>query len=179
MNVCLLGPASLSQMDKEELHANIEALVSGGYTIHLLAYRSIEQEVFKFFLERLEKNPLLANQLKVYSFQSESLLPEKTKIPLEELKEAGVSFESFEQTPSLLNSEYFITRKIYIECYRKIIERCELVISFKNESDAKLMIPIDIAKELNIKSISYQLPGENVELFELDPALRTKTFDTK
>lgn len=167
MNVCIIGPSSLSSFDKDEISAHINDLVKDGHTINLLAYRSIEVEVFKYFIENLEINPNIANQLKIYSFQPLTLMPEKIKMSIEFLMDEGVQFQSFNITPLLMNEDYFIRRLNFVEGYRNIIKNCDLTVCFYDGKKSTLMIPVDISKELNIEAIVYRLPNEDETLFNL------------
>lgn len=166
MRIALIGPTDLSEFDKKEIEENLNDFISKGNEIVILAYRSIEIEVFKYFVKNIDDNKKLASKLHIYTFQDFDKLPQKLKTSIDYLVEEGANYHTFGY------NEMKIERSIYQDSWKFIIEDCDIVISFYDgieKSLKKLFIPIDIAKSLNKKGIIYNLPGTSEEKFLLEP----------
>lgn len=155
MKIALVGPSELTEFDQKEIEENLEDFLSKGNEIVLLAYRSIEIGVFKYFIEHIEQAPLLH----IYTFQPFSLLPDKVKVSIEFLMENGATYQSFEF------EEMLIKRSMYTETWRTILADCELVVCFYDGEKPTLMIPVDEAKKMQKKSVIYRLPKTNEDHF--------------
>lgn len=155
MKIALVGPSELTEFDQKEIEENLEDFLSKGNEIVLLAYRSIEIEVFKYFIEHIEQAPLLH----IYTFQPFSLLPDKVKASIEFLLEHGATYRSFEF------EEILIKRSMYTETWRMILTDCDLIVCFYDGEKSTLMIPVDEAKRMQKKSVIYRLPKMNQEFF--------------
>jgi len=155
MKVALVGPSELSAFDKKDIHNYVDAIAQE-HEIALLAYRSIEVEVFKYFVNHSE----LASQLHVYTFQKLIHMPEALRTSIEFLVSKGASYHSFDYDEVLVN------RDTYIRAWRDIVDVSDLVVSFYDSKKTTLMIPIDEAKSKNKKGLVYYLPGLNEDKFK-------------
>lgn len=167
MKIALIGPSELSEFDQKEIEDNLEDFLSKGNEIALLAYRSIEIEVFKYFIEHIEQAPLLH----IYTFQPLSLLPEKIKASIEFLVDNGATYNSFEV------EEILIRRTMYVETWKVILDDCDLVVCFYDGVKASLMIPVDEAKKMEKKSVIYRLPNQDHEHFLLQSEEKIRIID--
>lgn len=154
MKIALTGPKELSEFDKLEIENYLKAIINE-HEVFILAYRSIEIEVFKFFVN----NPEHANKLNIYTYQNLDELPNTLNKTIRFLISQGAHFRSFN------NESDVIKREIFINSWRQIIERCDTVVSFYDNEKIALMIPIDEAKEMNKKAIIYYLPGNNIDKY--------------
>lgn len=148
----------MTEFDKKEVENYIEA-IADEHEIHFLAYRSIETEVFKFFVS----NEHLAHNLFIYTFQSKTNLPKNLLTPIEYLESQGATYTSFEQ------DDFLIKRKQYISTWSDILQECDSVVSFYNGERPSLLIPVDEAKKQRKKAFIYYLPGLDEKKFALTP----------
>lgn len=167
VRIALIGPSELSEFDQKEIEENLEDFLSKGNEIAILAYRSIEIEVFKYFIEHIEQTPLLH----IYTFQPFSLLPEKVKASIEFLVENGATYQSFDF------EEILIRRTMYVETWKVILEDCDLVVCFYDGEKPTLMIPVDEAKKMQKKSVIYRLPKRDEELFLREAEEKIRIID--
>lgn len=173
MKLALIGPSELTDFDKREIEENLEDFISKGNQIILLAYRSIEIEVFKFFIERMndDNSKNIASLLHIHTFQPFSLLPDKIKESINFLVENGASFHSFEF------EEILIKRTMYIETWQTILKEADALICFYDGAKSTLMIPVDEAKKMQKKSVIYNLPNFNEEHFLLNTEEKIRIID--
>jgi hypothetical protein len=173
LKIALVGPSELTEFDKKEIEENLEDFISKGNEIALLAYRSIEIEVFKFFIKNTddENGRNIAEKLHIYTYQPLKFLPEKIKNTIEYLIEKGAKYTSFEFSQTL------IRRSVYIETWQKILEDVEVMVCFYDGEKPTLMIPIDEAKKKDKKAVVYQLPRFNEEHFLLQPSEKIKVVE--
>jgi hypothetical protein len=155
MKIALVGPSELSAFDKKDIHNYIDAIAQE-HEIALLAYRSIEIEVFKYFVNNTE----LASQLHVYAFQTLPNMPEALRTSIEFLVSKGATFHSFN------HEEILVNRQTYVNAWRDIVDVSDLVVSFYDSKKTTLMIPIDEAKSKKKKGLVYYLPGLNEDKFK-------------
>lgn len=156
MNIALTGPRDLSEFDKKDIQNYINTIAQEN-EISILAYRSIEVEVFKFYIS----NPELAEKLTIYTFQNIDELPETLNKSIRFLISQGAKYRS-------LNFEKpVVKRDDFINAWQKILERCDSVVSFYDNEKLALMIPIDEAKIMKKKAIVYNLPGINADRYNL------------
>lgn len=155
MKIALTGPQELTDYDKKDIETYLRAIVHE-HEIILLAYRSIEIELFKFFINNAE----FASKLTIYTFQNLDELPESLNQSIRFLISHGANYRSFNHDESL------VKRDVYVAAWRSIIERVDTVVSFYNQEKITLMIPIDEAKAMNKKGIIYYLPGYNIDKFQ-------------
>jgi len=155
MKIALVGPSELSAYDKKDIHNYIDAIAQE-HEIAILAYRSIEIEVFKYFVNHSE----LAPKLHIYTFQKLIHMPEALRTSIEFLISQGASYQSLE------HDEILVNRATYVGAWRDIIDESDLVVSFYDSKKTTLMIPIDEAKSKNKKGLVYYLPGLNEDKFK-------------
>lgn len=190
MKVALVGPSVLSDYDKTEIQDFLHALLLKNYDISILSYRSVELEVFKYFVQYIDEKKQQIHQLKhtsepkseheietlleeinmedkltIYTFQNKNDLTKTIKSPIQYLEANGATYVSLE------SENLLIKRSEYADAWRKIISECDMVISFYNEElsneNAKLMIPIDIALQMRKQAFVYHLPSNNLEKYML------------
>lgn len=175
MKVALVGPNELTPYDQEEIKDYIDALVSEEHEIVLLAYRSIEIEVLKYFVDHVDiiakdeqGNKILdengnqkiinhAPKLHIVTFQAKKDLPSKLRTAIDYLVENGSNYFSLEY------NDLLIRRSVYIEAWGEIIKEVDAVVSFYDGEKTTLMIPIDEAKKRGKKAFIYQLPRTSLE----------------
>lgn len=157
MHVSMIGPENLSHFDQEEIQNYLDILVPQGTHIHLMIYKNIELEVFKYFV----KNQDFCSQLHLYSIQPSDALHPNYQTTISFLEKNGASFQSFyHQDPTVLRPQY-------IEYWEKIISSSDSVICFYNQQMPRLFIPIDIALKKEKRGIVFHLPGEDETKFRL------------
>lgn len=173
MKIALIGPSELTELDKKEIADNIEDFVSKGNEIVLLAYRSIEIEVFKYFVQNIDEKigADAASRLHIHTFQPLQYLPEKIKAPIEYLTEKGASYHSFEFNQTL------IRRSMYTESWREILSDVDIMVCFYDGEKSTLMIPIDEANKMGKRAVVYKLPKHNEEHFLLEPNKKIKIIE--
>ncbi|QST02949.1 hypothetical protein IMZ31_20595 (plasmid) [Pontibacillus sp. ALD_SL1] len=167
MKIAVIGPHDLTELDRHEIRENIGDAFEKGNEIHVLAYRSIENEVFKYVLERdLEDGENFAPRLHVYTLKDLERLHPKLKDPIDVLMENGAKHTSFGM------NEAIVTRSPYTMAWKSIMETCDSVISFfdasNEETIGKLTIPIDVAKSLGKRGALYPLPRMDESMFLKD-----------
>lgn len=155
LKIALLGSRELTELDKKEIKEYLDVVTQAGDTINLFVFRSIEIEVFKFFIENEKNNPQLASQLHIIALNDIQLLPKKVRVSIEYLISKGATFESLDLNISNM------TRKPFTKIWNYIIQKSDSVVCFYNPKFPSLYIPVDEAIRLNKKSIVYELPGEN------------------
>lgn len=155
MKICLTGSRDLTELDKEEIRKYLERY-GWNHEIHVLCDKTVENEVLKFFIE----NESYAKNLSIYTFQPYRNLPTFLKQPIDFLREMGAEYASFEI------EDIQIKRTPYIESQKKIIVQSDLLISFYNGDNPKRLIPVDIAKEMNVDAMMYDLPGHDISKTE-------------
>ncbi|RZM80085.1 hypothetical protein C1456_01975, partial [Klebsiella pneumoniae] len=90
MQLFLSGSHTLTDYDKQEIQAYLEKFAPVNH-IHLLCYKSIENEVLQFFL----KKEHLAPRLSIYTFAPKECLPEPFLSTIDYLECLGSSYQSF------------------------------------------------------------------------------------
>lgn len=158
MRVALVGPREMTEFDKKEVENYIKA-IADDCEIVFLAYRSIETEIFKYFVS----NEHLAHKLTIYTFQDKENLPKKLQTPIDYLISHGTKYLSFGR------NEVLIKRSTYVDTWREILETCDSVVSFYDGKKTSLLIPVDEAKRQRKKAFIYSLPGLDEKKFELTP----------
>lgn len=153
MQIYVAGSHRLSEWDKKEIYQYLEKYAAVNH-IHLLAFKSIENEVLRFFLE----NEALAPRLSIYTLPSLECLPEPFCGAITYLQELGASHQHF---------YYYDTQiaKTKLELFQEaIIEKMDLVCCFYNGDKPADMIPVDVAKQLGVQSAIYDLPKQKKHL---------------
>lgn len=163
MKIALTGPSELTEYDKKDIENYVDAVVRE-HEIFILAYRSIEIEIFKYFVNHSE----YASRLTIYTFQNLDELPETLKTPIRFLISKGANFRSFN------HEEVLVKRTTFVNAWQTIINNIDLVVSFYDNKKTTLMIPIDEAKMKKKKGIVYYLPGSNIDKFEQTPDKKIK-----
>jgi len=163
MKIALTGPSELTEYDKKDIEKYIDAIVKE-HEVSILAYRSIEIEVFKYFVNHSN----LASSLTIHTFQHLDELPETLRKPIRFLISKGAKYRSFN------HDEVLVKRTSYITAWQNIIDSADLVVSFYDNKKTTLMIPIDEAKAKNKKGLVYYLPGSNIDKFEQSPDKKIK-----
>lgn len=193
MKVAFVGPSNLTSFDKSEIEHHIKDIISKGHEVHILAYRSIESEIFRFFIEYIDQkknevkeiqklidsgeyNPTpeelyslydsidLSNKLTIYTFQTTENLPERIKVPIKYLTANGSNHISFE------HEDLIIYRSEYVSAWDMILKECDVLLSFFNGENMKTAyIPVDVAKKCKKTAFIYHLPGEDEFKFNLPP----------
>lgn len=156
MNIFLTGSRDLTEIDKNEIYTYLERY-GWNHDIHVLCDKSVENEVLKFFIE----NDSFSKKLHIYTFQPYRMLPSFLKKPIDFLKEKGANYTSFEI------EEMNIKRTPYETSVEEILSVADLIISFYNGDNSKRLIPIDVAKEMGIDAMIYDLPGHDENKIEV------------
>lgn len=175
MDIALIGPKEITEFDKQEIEGYIEELATDYWDettgsmkqnhIHFLAYRSIETEVFSFFIE----NEHLAERLTIYTFQSFDHLPKNKRMTIQFLIDCGANHVTYD------HNDILIKRTMYTYVWKDIIDASDSVISFYDNQKTSLLIPIDIAKSQRKKAYIYSLPGMDEAKFELGTEKKLKS----
>lgn len=173
MKIALIGPSELTEFDKKEIEENLEDFLSEGNEIAILAYRSIEIEVFKYFVKQMdeEEGAAIASRLHIYTFQPLSLLPEKIKASIDYLVENGAKYHSFNFEQML------IRRTMYVDSWNYILQDVDVMVCFYDGEKPTLLIPIDEAKKQGKKAVIYQLPKLSEEQFLLQTDQKIRIVD--
>lgn len=148
MKIFLCGSNQLTKFDQEEIK-NFLSKYAYKHEIHILCYKSVENEVLRFFVE----NERLAKHLFIYTVQPLQTLTNEFQEVVSFLQEQGAQFHSFN------HSESAVYRSKYMSIVKQVIENTDLVFCFYNGDKHTAVIPIDMAKELEIDAIMYDLPG--------------------
>lgn len=173
MKIALIGPSELTEFDKKDIQENLADFVSKGNEIAILAYRSIEIEVFKYFIQTMDDtgNLELASKLHIYTLQPLSLLPEKIKASVDYLVEHGASYHTFGL------EQMMVRRPAYVETWNYILQDVDVMVCFYDGEKPTLLIPVDEAKKSGIKSVIYQLPRASEEHFFLQTEQKIRIID--
>lgn len=155
MRIALFGPSELTSHDKTEIRNYVEAVIEEHH-VSLLAYRSIEREVFKFFVEHEE----YASKLTIYTFPELHQLPADMQTTIRYLVGKGAVHKSF------YHNELLIRRTPYVEAWEYIMDENDAVVTFFDEKNAKLMIPIDVANRMKKRPFIFSLPVHDASLME-------------
>ncbi|PGK51466.1 hypothetical protein CN918_27115 [Priestia megaterium] len=171
MKIALSGPNELTEYDKLEIRSYMEAVINE-HEISILAYRSIEKEVLKFFVEFEEH----ASKLSIYTFLEFSQLPSDIQRTIEYLQERGASYKTF------YHNDLIVKREPYVNAWRYIMDENDAVVSFFNikahhDQRQKLMIPIDIATKSNKRPFIYTLPVYDSSILEQTPTDKIRLID--
>lgn len=119
--------------------------------IHVLCYKSMENEVFRFFLE----NEHLAPHLHIYTLQPLESLSGSFQEMISYFISLGSQYASFgHMSPNVYRSEYIRYLKV-------IFQDIDLVICCYNGDKPSSVIPADVAKECGIDAFICDLPKEN------------------
>lgn len=148
MKIFLCGSNQLTKFDQAEIKTFLSEYAYK-HEIHILCYKSIENEVLRFFVE----NERLAKHLFIYTIQPLHILTNEFQEVVSFLREQGANFRSFNY------SENAIYRSKYMSIVKQVVEDTDLVFCFYNGDKHTAVIPIDIAKELGTDAIMYDLPG--------------------
>ncbi|PEA53485.1 flagellar motor switch protein FliG [Bacillus pseudomycoides] len=148
MNIFLCGSNQLTTLDQAEIK-NFLSEYAYKHQIYVLCYKSIENEVLRFFVE----NERLAPNLSIYTLQPLHLLSDEFQDIVAYLKVQGARFSSFNHpSESIYRSEY----KFFV---KQIIKETDLVLCFYNGDKHTSVIPVDVAKEARTNAIIFDLPG--------------------
>ncbi|PHA01941.1 flagellar motor switch protein FliG [Bacillus pseudomycoides] len=148
MNIFLCGSNELTTLDQTEIK-NFLSEYAHKHQIYVLCYKSIENEVLRFFVE----NERLAPNLYIYTLQPLHLLSDEFQDIVAYLKGQGAQFFSFNHpSEAIYRSEYMFFVK-------QIIEDTDLVLCFYNGDKHTSVIPVDVAKEANTNAVIFDLPG--------------------
>ncbi|MFD3446016.1 hypothetical protein ACFDTO_15590 [Microbacteriaceae bacterium 4G12] len=153
MNIFLCGSNDLTALDGQEIY-NYLSRYAPKHNIHLLCYKSIENEVLRFFVENEE----LASHLHVYTLQPLHELSHVFRDIMEYLDAQGNNYSSFNYSSTK------IYRSRYIDFLKQIFQNIDLVLCFYNGNNHTAVIPVDVAKECKIDALIYDLPGDNKDL---------------
>lgn len=148
MNIFLCGSNQLTALDREEIKKFLLDYAHK-HKIHILCYKSIENEVLRFFVE----NERLAQNLCLYTLQPFHLLTDEFQEVVDYLKTHGAEYITFDYP---YNSIY---RSEYISFVKQIVEDSQLVLCFYNGDKHTSVIPVDVAKDAGIDAVIYDLPG--------------------
>lgn len=168
MNIFLTGSSALTALDKYEIKQYLENYVEN-HNIHVMCYRSIENEILSFFIENEE----YASQLYLYSFQSMDSLPQKIKDSIQYLKEKGSIYHSFGI------EDVLIKRSVYEKTWKTMLSNTDLVMCFYNGDKPSALIPVDISEELNIDAMIYHLPGFDETKLDLPIEQKVQVVERK
>ncbi|MFJ8527000.1 flagellar motor switch protein FliG [Bacillus sp. NPDC094106] len=161
MNIFLCGSNQLTALDREEIK-NFLSDYANKHKIYILCYKSIENEVLRFFVE----NERLAQNLYLYTLQPLHLLTDEFQEAIDYLQAHGAQYIAFDHPyDSIYRSEYMFFVK-------QIVENSNLVLCFYNGDKHTSVIPVDIAKDAGIDAVIYDLPGSHVEQMQ-------KSFEQK
>ncbi|MCP8968833.1 flagellar motor switch protein FliG [Ectobacillus ponti] len=150
MNIFVCGSSHLSAADQTEIEQFL-LRYAPKHQVHVLSYKNIEREVLRFFVQRDH----LAPQLHMYSLQPIHTLSPSFQSIVHYLEEQGARYVSFGYAHSS------IYRSEYITYLRSVLLGIELVVCFYNGDSHTSVIPVDVAKEMGIDAVIYELPGEN------------------
>lgn len=143
----LSGSHTLTDYDKQEIQAYLEKFAPVNH-IHLLCYKSIENEVLQFFL----KKEHLAPRLSIYTFAPKECLPEPFLSAIDYLERLGSSYQSFGYFDTV------IAKPTYEKFLAQIVSKMDLVCCFYNGDKPTDVIPVDVAKAFDVQSMIYDLP---------------------
>ncbi|CAM2362658.1 hypothetical protein [Listeria seeligeri] len=147
MQLFLSGSHTLTDYDKQEIESYLEKFVPVNH-IHLLCYKSIENEVLQFFLKKEQ----LAPRLSIYTFAPKECLPEPFLSAIDYLERLGSSYQSFGYFNTI------IAKPTYEKFLAQIISKMDLVCCFYNGDKPTDVIPVDVAKTCDVQSMIYDLP---------------------
>ncbi|MDM5238510.1 flagellar motor switch protein FliG [Bacillus cereus] len=148
MNIFLCGSNQLTALDQEEIKKFLTDYAHK-HKIYILCYKSIENEVLRFFIE----NERLAQNLCLYTLQPLQAVTDEFQEVVDYLKKHGAEYVAFDHpTESIYRSDYMFFVK-------QIIEDTDLVLCFYNGDKHTSVIPVDVAKEAGIDAVIYDLPG--------------------
>lgn len=162
MRIALFGPNVLTPFDQQEIRNYIEAVIEE-HSVSVLD-RSIEREVFKFFVE----NEQYAHKLTIYTFQEFEYLQSDIQTTIQFLIKKGSAYKSF------YNNEPVIRRTPFIETWEFIMDENDAIMTFFDGKNPKLMIPSDIAKKMNKRPFQFSLPLYNESLMNRKPTDKIK-----
>ncbi|GAB6444517.1 MULTISPECIES: flagellar motor switch protein FliG [Bacillus cereus group] len=168
MNIFLTGSSALTPLDKFEIKTYLENYVAH-HNIHVMCYRSLENEILSFFIE----NDEYASQLHLYSFQPMDSLPDSIKHSIQYLREKGSYYNSFGI------EDVLIKRSVFENTWRKMLENADLVMCFYNGDKPTALIPIDIAEEQGIDAMTFELPGFDETKLDLPIEQKVKVVEKK
>lgn len=160
LKITLFGPDKLTSYDKTEIHKYLDAVIHE-HDISVLAYRSIEKEVLKYFAENESYIP----QLTIYTFPEQRNLPPNIQASINFFLERGATHKTF------YHNEAVVTRSVYCDAWRYIMDENDAVVTFFDEEihmdqRKKLMIPIDIAAAAKKKAFFHALPVHKSNLLQ-------------
>ncbi|MGG2066258.1 flagellar motor switch protein FliG [Bacillus sp. S14(2024)] len=148
MNIFLCGSNQLTTLDQTEIKSFLSEYAYK-HRIYVLCYKSIENEVLRFFVE----NERLAPNLYIYTLQPLHVLSDEFQDIVVYLKAQGAQFFSFNHpNEAVYRSEYMFFVK-------QIIEDTDLVLCFYNGDKHTAVIPVDVAKETGTNAVIFDLPG--------------------
>lgn len=148
MKIFLCGSNQLSTFDRAEIKAFLHEYAHK-HEIHILCYKTIEDEVLRFFVEHEH----LAKHLFIYTIQSLHIFTEEFQNVVSFLTEQGAHIRSFDHASEA------IYRSAYMSFVKQMVEDMDLVFCFYNGDKHTAVIPVDIAKEIQKDAIIYDLPG--------------------
>ncbi|MEI4830576.1 flagellar motor switch protein FliG [Bacillus sp. FJAT-53711] len=147
MNIFLCGSNQLTTLDQTEIK-NFLSEYAYKHNIYVLCYKSIENEVLRFFVE----NERLAPNLYIYTLQPLHVLSNEFQDIVTYLKAHGSQFFSFNHPSEA------VYRSEYIFFVKQIIENTDLVLCFYNGDKHTAVIPVDVAKEIGTDALIFDLP---------------------
>ncbi|PIE95972.1 flagellar motor switch protein FliG [Bacillus fungorum] len=148
MNIFLCGSNQLTALDREEIKKFLSDYAHK-HKIYILCYKSIENEVLRFFVE----NERFSQNLCLYTLQPLHLLTDEFQEVVDYLKTYGAQHIAFD------HSYDSIYRSEYVFFVKQIVEDSNLVFCFYNGDKHTSVIPVDVAKDAGIDAVIYDLPG--------------------
>lgn len=163
MKIVLSGPSDLTEFDKTEIKKYLDAVIDE-HSISILAYRSIEKEVFKFFVE----NDKYASKLTIYTFPEFNSLSQEFQTTIDYLRKQGATHKSF------YYNDMIVRRTPYMDAWRYILDENDAIVTFFDEiihikERKKLLIPIDMAKKIKKRPFIHDLPVHNHAFLDKKP----------
>ncbi|MDG4656184.1 flagellar motor switch protein FliG [Ectobacillus antri] len=152
MNLFVCGSNQLTSADKKVIRTFLKQYAPK-HSIHVLCYKSIENEVLRFFLE----NETYAPHLHIYTFQPFANMTAWFQDMVSHFLSLGAHYTSFNH---VLIPLY---RSDYVQYTRNLVKQVDLVVCFYNGDTHKSVIAADIAKENGIDTFICDLPGEHTE----------------
>ena len=136
MNIFLCGSDQLTALDQEEIKKFLIDYAHK-HKICILCYKSIENEVLRFFIE----NERLAQNLCFYTLQPLHVLTDEFQEVVDYLKKHGAEYIAFDH-PS--NSIY---RSDYMFFVKQIVEDTDLVLCFYKGINIRLSFLLTLQKK--------------------------------
>jgi hypothetical protein len=156
-NVAMIGPQFLQDYDKEEIFPFLNEIIDES-RISILAYRSFELDVIRHFLTLPDE---YASHLTIYLVNTfDDLDHYGLSQSIRYLSSAGAT------VIELQHPEKTLTRKPYLELWKRILVNQDELLSFYNhqtDEQAKLLSPLRVAEELEKNAYVFHLSGGDEE----------------